>query len=212
MSGGVRNILVERCTFLGTDVGLRFKTTRGRGGVVEKIWVRDVQMKDIPTDAIGFNMYYGGEAPTDAETASGPRPAMPVNEGTPQFRDITLSRILCRGADRAVMLEGLPEMPITRIVLEDVVMTARRGIAAVDASAITLRRVDVSAETGPAVALRDSAGIRIEGGAASKGTGVFLRVDGTGSRDVTLAGVDLAQARLAVELGPGIDPAVVVKK
>ncbi len=37
MSGGVRNILVERCTFLGTDVGLRFKTTRGRGGVVEKI-------------------------------------------------------------------------------------------------------------------------------------------------------------------------------
>ena len=66
MSGGVRNILVERCTFLGTDIGVRFKTTRGRGGVVEKIWIRDVQMTDIPTDAIGFNMYYGGEAPTEA--------------------------------------------------------------------------------------------------------------------------------------------------
>ena len=96
MSGGVRNILVERCTFLGTDVGLRFKTTRGRGGVVEKIWIRDIQMNDIPTDAIGFNMYYGGEAPTEARGGrrAAPRPAMPVNEGTPQFRDIVLSRIL----------------------------------------------------------------------------------------------------------------------
>ena len=151
MSGGVRNILVERCTFLGTDVGLRFKTTRGRGGVVEKIWIRDVQMKDIPTDAIGFNMYYGGEAPTDvAETAEvAPRPAMPVNEGTPQFRDIVLTRILCRGAGRAVMLEGLPEMPIRGIVLEDVRISANQGLATVDADTITLRRVEIAPQAGP---------------------------------------------------------------
>ena len=86
-------------------------------------------MKDIPTDAIGFNMYYGGEAPTEAaDTRRGAsRPAMPVNEGTPQFRDIVLSRILCRGAGRAVMLEGLPEMPIRGIVLDDVRMSARHG-------------------------------------------------------------------------------------
>ena len=212
MSGGVRNILVERCTFLGTDVGLRFKTTRGRGGVVEKIWVRDVQMKDIPTDAIGFNMYYGGEAPTDG--AGGPgasRPAMPVGEGTPQFRDITLSRILCQGADRAVMLEGLPEMPIARIVLEDVVMTARRGVAAVDASDITLRRVNVTPATGPVVELRDSRTVRVDGGAAPAGTGVFLRVDGSSSA-ITLTGVDLSRARVPVEAGNGVDPAAVVRK
>ncbi|MDR0712061.1 MAG: glycoside hydrolase family 28 protein, partial [Prevotellaceae bacterium] len=34
MSGGVKNVKVSDCTFLGTDVGLRFKSTRGRGGVV----------------------------------------------------------------------------------------------------------------------------------------------------------------------------------
>ncbi|HSE35686.1 MAG TPA: glycoside hydrolase family 28 protein, partial [Blastocatellia bacterium] len=63
MSGGVRNVVVKRCTFLGTDLGVRFKTTRGRGGVVEKIWISDIVMKDIPTDAIGFNMYYSGGSP-----------------------------------------------------------------------------------------------------------------------------------------------------
>jgi beta-xylosidase len=211
MSGGVRNILVARCTFLGTDVGLRFKTTRGRGGVVEKIWVRDVQMKDIPTDAIGFNMYYGGEAPTDAPDKPGAsRPSMPVDEGTPQFRDIVLEKILCRGADRAVMIEGLPEMPIHGIVLDDVRISARRGLATVDADTITLRRLDIAAQTGPAVSVRDSKSVGIEGGAAASGTDVFLRVDGATSGGIRLADVDVSRAKTPVDLGPGVAPGAVV--
>jgi hypothetical protein len=213
MSGGVRNILVARCTFLGTDVGLRFKTTRGRGGVVEKIWIRDVQMKDIPTDAIGFNMYYGGEAPTEApDKAAAPRPRMAVGDGTPQFRDIVLSRILCRGAGRAVMLEGLPEMPIRGIVLDDVRMTARAGLAAVDAEAITLKRVEIEAAGGPSMTVRDSRNVTIEGGAAPAGTGVFLRVDGPGSGGIRLSGVDLRNASTPVETGPGVPADAVTRK
>ena len=214
MSGGVRNILVERATFLGTDVGLRFKTTRGRGGIVEKIWIRDVQMRDIPTDAIGFNMYYGGEAPTDvAESGEvSPRPAVPVNEGTPQFRDIVLSRILCRGAGRAVMLEGLPEMAIRGIVLEDVTMTARRGLMAIDADAITLRGVEISAQTGPALAVRHSRNVAIEGGAAMPGTAVYLRVDGAASAGIRMTGVDLRNAKTPVETGAHVPAGAVVRR
>lgn len=213
MSGGVRNILVERCTFLGTDVGLRFKTTRGRGGVVEKIWVRDVQMKDIPTDAIGFNMYYGGEAPTEAgDKAGASRPSMPVNEGTPQFRDIVLSRILCRGADRAVMLEGLPEMPIRGIVLDDVRISARTGLATVDADAITLRRVEITPRTGPVMALRDSRNVAVEGAAVAPGTEVFLRVDGESSSGIRVSGVAIKNAKKPVDTGAGVRPDAVVLK
>jgi polygalacturonase len=213
MSGGVRNILVERCTFVGTDIGVRFKTARGRGGVVEKIWIRDVQMTDIPTDAIGFNMYYGGEAPTEAsDTAGTSRPAMPVNEGTPQFRDIVLSRILCQGAGRAVMLEGLPEMAIRGILLDDVRMVARRGLAAIDADAITLRRIEIAAESGPALTIVNGRNVRVEGGAAAAGTGVFLRVDGAGSRDISMAGVDVSAAKQPVEVGAGVPPGAVVRK
>ena len=55
MSGGVKNILVKHCQFLGTDVGLRFKSTRGRGGIVENIFIDGVSMTDIATDAITYS-------------------------------------------------------------------------------------------------------------------------------------------------------------
>jgi polygalacturonase len=57
MSGGARNIHVSDCTFIGTDIGLRFKTTRGRGGIVENIYIKNIDMINIPTQVIGFNMF-----------------------------------------------------------------------------------------------------------------------------------------------------------
>jgi polygalacturonase len=62
MSGGAKNIFVSNCSFIGTDIGLRFKTTRGRGGVVEKIYIKDIAMRDILGSAILFDMYYGGKS------------------------------------------------------------------------------------------------------------------------------------------------------
>jgi polygalacturonase len=212
MSGGVRNVLVQRCSFLGTDLGLRFKTARGRGGVVERIWVRDVQMKDIPTDAIGFNMYYGGEAPiadaADAKPVPSREPA-PVDEGTPRFQDISLERILCRGAGRAVMLEGLPEMPIRRIRLDDVRISAGTGLLAVDAEAITLRGVAIDAANGPPMRLRDSREIAIEVAAAPRPKGAYLRVDGARSGAIRLIGADAA---VIVDLAPGVSPDAITRK
>ena len=61
MSGGVKNIYVTDCTFLGTDVGLRFKSTRGRGGVVEGIYIHNIHMIDIPHEALLFDLFYGGK-------------------------------------------------------------------------------------------------------------------------------------------------------
>lgn len=58
MSGGVRNIRMTNCRFIGTDVGLRFKSARGRGGIVENIWIDGLYMKDIVGDAISFSLYY----------------------------------------------------------------------------------------------------------------------------------------------------------
>jgi polygalacturonase len=89
MSGGVKNILVDQCQFLGTDVGLRFKSTRGRGGIVENIYIKNISMTDIKTDAITFNMYYGGKSVAEM-LADGDNPdnvtKMPVTEETPVQR------------------------------------------------------------------------------------------------------------------------------
>ncbi|MBP5509140.1 MAG: glycoside hydrolase family 28 protein [Prevotella sp.] len=129
MSGGVRNILVNHCQFLGTDVGLRFKSTRGRGGIVEKIFIRDISMTDIKTDAITFNMYYGGKSVAEM-LADGDNPdnvsKMPVTEETPIFRHIDIRNIVCNGAGRAMEFNGLPEMPIEDITLENVRIVAKK--------------------------------------------------------------------------------------
>lgn len=71
MSGGVENILVDGCCFIGTDVGLRFKSTRGRGGEVKNIWCRNIYMKDIVAEAVTFNLYYAGVSATEKAPASG---------------------------------------------------------------------------------------------------------------------------------------------
>ncbi|MDR1951358.1 MAG: glycoside hydrolase family 28 protein, partial [Bacteroidales bacterium] len=97
MSGGVRNVKVSNCSFLGTDVGLRFKSTRGRGGVVENIWIEDINMTNIPTEALLFDLFYAGRSALQVREVGEltNSDVMPVDETTPQFRNIFIKNIIC---------------------------------------------------------------------------------------------------------------------
>ena len=149
MSGGVRNILVKSCQFLGTDVGLRFKSTRGRGGIVENIFIHDISMTDIKTDAITFNMYYGGKSVAEM-LADGDNPdnttKMPVTEDTPIFRNIDIQDIVCNGAGRAMEFNGLPEMPIKGINLKNIVIKAKKDATFTNAEDITKENIQIIVE------------------------------------------------------------------
>ena len=127
MSSGVRNIMVRNCQFLGTDVGLRFKSTRGRGGIVENIFIDGVSMTDIKTYALTFNMYYGGKSVAEV-LADGDQsqdvPAVPVTDETPIFRNIDIRNVICHNAGYAMEFNGLPEMPIDRITLRNIDISA----------------------------------------------------------------------------------------
>jgi len=134
MSGGARNIFVENCIFNGTDKGLRFKSTRGRGGVVENIFVRNVSMKDIRQEAVFFDMYYFVKFATDGKREVAPG----FNEGTPVFRNMRFSNLTCEGANTAIFIRGLPEMAVTNIAIENSTFTAKKGVVLKDAAAIRL--------------------------------------------------------------------------
>ena len=149
MSGGVRNMRVDNCTFIGTDVGLRFKSARGRGGVVEKIYISNVRMMDIVGDAINFNLYYGGKSALDDKDGTVETNLPPVTEETPQFKDIHVENVICRGAQRAIVLEGLPEMPIRDIFLKNVSITAQAGAFLTDADGIHFENVHIDNQSGP---------------------------------------------------------------
>jgi len=146
MSGGVKNMHVSACTFIGTDIGLRFKSTRGRGGIVEDIYISDISMINIPTQAISFNLFYGGSAPKadpgDNSTDENRKARIPaVDETTPSFRDIHMKNIICNGAEKAILIEGLPEMMVKNVSIEDVKMKTNKGIELINAENISFKNV-----------------------------------------------------------------------
>ena len=159
MSGGVRNISVSRCQFLGTDVGLRFKSMRGRGGVVENIYISDISMFDIVTDSYLFDLYYGGKSASEA-LADGdetqPETLIPaVTEETPVFRNIYVKNLFSRNARRAMFFNGLPEMNITNINVENASISARYGANLSEATGVNFKNVHLFAEEGPALILNN---------------------------------------------------------
>jgi len=154
MSGGVKNIYVADCSFMGTDVGLRFKSTRGRGGIVENIWIENINMIDIPNEPLLFDLFYGGKGAgeeTDEEVAARMRAAIPpVTEKTPAFRNIFISNVKCKGCDgRAMFFNGLPEMPVKNVSVKDVIITqAKRGVVISQAEDVTFENVLVETVDG----------------------------------------------------------------
>lgn len=159
MSGGVKNIHVSNCTFIGTDVGLRFKSTRGRGGVVENIYISTIDMMHIAKDAIRFNMYYFSKEPiiNDIEAEDEVQePLVPVTEETPSFKNIFMKDITVTDSGIAGFFMGLPEMSLKNVTLENSVFQTKKGIKAIDSEGLTLSNVKIMASDDYALTLYNS--------------------------------------------------------
>ena len=143
MSGGVENIRVSNCRFIGTETGLRFKSTRGRGGVVKDIWCDHIYMKDIITYAVIFNLYYAGVAATELSDGQ-VEPVVEVDETTPEFRDMHFSDIVCSGARQAIYINGLPEMPVRGISFRNSILFADEDVTLQYAEDVTFSNVVVN--------------------------------------------------------------------
>lgn len=159
MSGGVKNISVSNCQFLGTDVGLRFKSRRGRGGVVENIYIRNINMFDIATESFLFDLYYGGKSASESLEDGDETPSdtiIPeVDDTTPSFRNIYVNNLVSRNARRAMFFNGLPEMNIVNINVENVIISSDMGAEIVESKDISFKNVKIIPEKGPALILKN---------------------------------------------------------
>jgi polygalacturonase len=170
MSGDVRNVVISNCIFMGTDRGIRLKSRRERGGVVEDIRVTNVIMKDVLCPFI-MNLFYGcGAWGTDKISDKAP---WPVNEGTPRFRRIHFSGISAQEAHyAAAFIYGLPEMYVEDVSFCDVAVSMavdaeagdpamapdmapmqRAGFFACNARGLRFHNVEVTDHLGPAITL-----------------------------------------------------------
>lgn len=200
MSGGARYLFVSNCTFMGTDKGLRFKSVRGRGGVVEHIYAKDIFMKDIAQEAIFFDMYYFVKFATDGQRDD--RPVL--NEGTPVFRNMKFENIVCTGAKKGVFIRGLPEMAVSNITLTNAVLQAEKGIELIDASGITLDNVQLITEhTKPVILAENSSNLSFNAIRYNASASLLFAVKGDRSQTIRVTNTDVAKATTKAEFSNG---------
>jgi len=151
MSGSVRRITISNCVFQGTDRGIRIKTMRGRGGVVEDIRVSNVVMYDILKQGVMINMHYH-------ET-----PEEPISERTPAIKNVFISNVRINKAKQALAIFGLKERYAENITFNDLCIDASTGIYGNYVSSVDFKSVKISVQKGEAVAFKDSDKISISG-------------------------------------------------
>ncbi len=133
MSGGIKNVLAYNINIRSTDYGIRFKSMRGRGGIVEKIWIKNIFIQRAKYDAIQMDMNYGTPF---ADYARG----MP-----PVFRDIDIKDLESRRAKNAATLTGLSESPLENITLQNINISSKNGITSENLKNENFKNVKVEA-------------------------------------------------------------------
>ena len=214
IAGWIRNVVASNITCDGTQMGVRIKTRRGRGGGVEDVRFDNWTMENVAR-GINVSSFYV-MAPENKSTP----PQEPVSERTSIYRNISISHMTMNHSRLAIDIEGIPEMPIDGLRISDIVASADIGMKAFNTTAMELHNVQLNAKTGPVFLIRDSKDLELDnvstrkppadrpvvrldncrgaivrGSRAIAGTGTFLSVAPGELKSIVLEGNSLAEAR-----------------
>jgi polygalacturonase len=150
--GGVRNVVVRNCRFDGTENGIRIKSRRERGGVVDGLICENITMTNV-YPALSIACYY-----QNSSQALFPKDdvAQPVTETTPLFRNIRIANLTAHSTKNAGLIVGLPESLVSNVVLENVQITAKTGLTIANAKGVQLKNVKIVVEQGEPVILHNA--------------------------------------------------------
>ena len=176
MSGDVRKVTITNCVFDGTDRGIRIKSSRGRGGVVEEIRVNNIVMKNIKKEAIMLNLFYSNV------------PAEPLSERTPIFRNIHISNMTGSNVHTACRLLGIEEAPINNLTFSNINIDAENGFAIDKTENITFNNVQVNTKNGSPFQISDSKNIYLSNVSTLKPNREMPVVDLKDTQDVFVQG------------------------
>ncbi|WP_408960288.1 glycoside hydrolase family 28 protein [Natrinema sp. 74] len=172
MSGDVRDVTVSNCTFTDTDRGIRIKTQRDRGAVVEDLRFDTIVMRHVACPFV-VNGYYFMDIDSDR---------IPVDEGTPMVRNVHFQNITARDVESAAFLAGLPEQRFANISFENVAIDAtrdldasglrpamasnyeqRHGLFCKSIGDISLHNVAITTSEGPALTFEETDSVTVDG-------------------------------------------------
>jgi polygalacturonase len=171
-SGGIRNVEVSGIKALGTASGIRFKSARVRGGVVENIVLRDIVMEGVRNPLhFELNWYPSYSYPTlpsgvdtntmPAHWATLTRRVEPPQRGIPEFRNIVISNLTATGAEQAIYANAYPEKPMRQVRLFNVRIEAEKPGRIANAADWTMHDVVVATPTAGDVAVRNAVNVQL---------------------------------------------------
>lgn len=198
MSGNVRNVFMHDCQFEGTDRAIRIKSRRDRGGVVEKIYARDIKVRDMKHEVVILNMDYSA----DKSAAS--------NEKPPVFRDMCFERFEADGSPVAIRITGLEDSPISNIRLRDMRIASTQGVLAKSVQGISFFNLRLNHHKGPLFDLENARDVVIDGITAEPAPKEFLKLGGANSANIHI--LSSPATKQSVTLGKGVPAGTVVVK
>jgi polygalacturonase len=145
VSGDIRKITISNCVFDGTRRGIRLKSARGRGGIVEDVRISNIVMRNIQEQALVFNLFYDPSAAPE-----------PISERTPVFRNIHVSNLTAVNVKNACTFYGISEMPIQDLTFNNINIQAETGFVVNTGKNIELHNVEVSVTEGPSFIFENS--------------------------------------------------------
>jgi DNA sulfur modification protein DndE len=171
--GGMENIFVSDCNFIGSDIGIRVKSNVGRGGLVKNIYLKNIFMKDIVDEAISFNTYYEDKPAGKIQSDSKPV----IKDKTPHFTDFYFDSIYCNGAKTAISITGLPERPVNDIYFKNMIITADKGFEATDAADLHLNNVKIISSKEPLFQLNSVKNITVANSGLTGDAAKYVQAD-----------------------------------
>lgn len=182
MSGGIRNVYVHDIKILGNENRMiHLKTRRGRGGVVENIWMENISADSVSSEAVLINMTYWH--------AYDPAAFEPVSERTPRFRNIHFKNISCRSAGMPVLVSGLPEMPVDSISFTNIQIGSRNGIVCRNAHDVKFDSVQVNVMNPPVFLIDSCTNFTLLNTEMAADLMPSIIIKNKGSRNINLNGI-----------------------
>lgn len=167
-SGGIRDIDVERLTVMpGVPAGILFKSANTRGGVVQGIRVRNVEMSGVPRPVsitMNWNPSYSyaklpegmKDVPDYWRVLLAP---VPPQLGLPHFRDVHISDVTATGAQQAFTVSAYPDAPLENFELRNIRIDAKNAGSVQNAQNWSFVGVTVKTADGSKLRLKDSKGV-----------------------------------------------------
>jgi len=167
---GVRNFRVEHCTFTNTECGIRIKSDRDRGGILDNITYSNLKMNNVGFPILIYASYNTKEKafrnlenikPELAATY----PAATITDKTPIYKNITFENITAtaQSGKRAGLIWGLPEAAVSNLILKNVNITADKPFGIFFADNVQLTNCNINTKEGKNKLALTNATVTIDG-------------------------------------------------